>query len=127
MSYQQTGETDHSGDGLLTLSNGSEILVEIKNYSTVVNDDEINKFTFDMKTTKIKFGLFISLATKINKMTIKLYLNLIIIKNKVLTMKIFHKIMKPEEKPIMLILLMVRITNLVSIIYVIIWRIPQKI
>ena len=68
MSYQQTGETDHSGDGLLTLSNGSEILVEIKNYSTIVNDDEINKFTLDMKTTKRKFGLFISIATKINKM-----------------------------------------------------------
>jgi hypothetical protein len=68
MSYQQTGETDHSGDGLLTLSNGSEILIEIKNYSTIVNDDEINKFTLDMKTTKRKFGLFISIATKINKM-----------------------------------------------------------
>jgi hypothetical protein len=70
VSYQQTGEIDHSGDGLLTLSNGSEVLVEIKNYSTIVNDDEINKFTLDMKTTKRKFGLFISLATKINKMKI---------------------------------------------------------
>jgi hypothetical protein len=68
MSYQQTGESDHSGDGLLTLSNGSEILVEIKNYSTIINDDEINKFTYDMKTTKRRFGLFISIATKINKM-----------------------------------------------------------
>jgi len=68
MSYQQTGETDHSGDGLLTLSNGSEILVEIKNYSTIINDDEINKFTYDMKTTKRRFGIFISIATKINKM-----------------------------------------------------------
>ena len=67
MSYQQTGESDHSGDGLLTLSNGSEILVEIKNYSTIINDDEINKFTYDMKTTKRKFGLFISISTKINK------------------------------------------------------------
>ena len=67
MSYQQTGETDHSGDGLITLNNGSEILVEVKNYSTIVNDDEINKFTHDMKTTKRKFGLFISITTKINK------------------------------------------------------------
>ena len=70
MSYQQTGETDHCGDGLITLNNGSEILVEIKNYSTIINDEEINKFTFDMKTTKRKFGLFISLSTKINKMKI---------------------------------------------------------
>jgi hypothetical protein len=70
MIYQPTGETDHSGDGLLTLNNGSEVLVEVKNYSTVINEDEINKFTFDMKTTKRKFGLFISLATKINKMKI---------------------------------------------------------
>jgi len=70
ISYQQTGEIDHCGDGLLTLSNGSEILVEIKNYSNIVNDDEINKFTIDMKTTKRKFGLFISLTTKINKMKI---------------------------------------------------------
>jgi hypothetical protein len=70
MSYQQTGEIDHSGDGLLTLNNGSEILVEIKNYSTIVNEDETNKFTLDMKTTKRKFGLFISLSTKINRMKI---------------------------------------------------------
>ena len=70
MAYQQTGESDHSGDGLITLNNGAEILVEIKNYSTVVNDDEINKFTLDMKTTKRKFGLFISITTKINKMKI---------------------------------------------------------
>ena len=70
MSYQQTGEIDHSGDGLITLNNGSEILVEIKNYSTIINDDEINKFTYDMKMTKRKFGLFISLSTKINKMKI---------------------------------------------------------
>ena len=67
MSYQQTGEIDHSGDGLLTFSNGVEVLVEIKNYMTVINDDEINKFTSDMKTTKRKFGLFISISSKINK------------------------------------------------------------
>jgi len=67
MIYQKTGETDHSGDGLLTFNNGSEILVEIKNYSNVVNDDEVDKFTFDMKKTKRKFGLFISINTKINK------------------------------------------------------------
>jgi hypothetical protein len=67
MSYQKTGEIDHSGDGLLTLNNGGEILVEIKNYATIINDDEINKFTFDMKYTKRKFGLFISINSKINK------------------------------------------------------------
>ena len=67
MSYQKTGEIDHSGDGLLTLNNGSEILVEIKNYATIINDDEINKFTFDMKHTKRKYGLFISINSKINK------------------------------------------------------------
>jgi len=67
VSYQKTGEIDHCGDGLLTLSNGSEILIEIKNYSNIVNDDEIDKFTFDMKTTKRKFGLFLSLNSKINK------------------------------------------------------------
>ena len=67
MSYQKTGEIDHSGDGLLTLNNGQEILVEIKNYATIINDDEINKFTFDMKHTKRKFGLFISINSKINK------------------------------------------------------------
>lgn len=67
VSYQKTGEIDHSGDGLLTLSNGSEILIEIKNYSNIVNDDEIEKFTFDMKTTKRKYGLFLSLNSKINK------------------------------------------------------------
>ncbi len=67
MSYTKTGETDHAGDGLITLSNGKEILVEVKNYQTIVNDDEIDKFTFDMKTTKRKFGLFISINSKINK------------------------------------------------------------
>jgi len=67
MTYQNTGETDHAGDGLLTFNNGAEILVEIKNYTTVINDDEVNKFTNDMKTTKRKFGLFISISSKINK------------------------------------------------------------
>jgi hypothetical protein len=67
MSYQNTGEIDHSGDGLLTLNNGGEILVEVKNYATVINDAEINKFTFDMKHTKRKLGLFISINSKINK------------------------------------------------------------
>jgi hypothetical protein len=67
MSYQNTGEIDHSGDGLLTLNNGGEILVEVKNYATVINDTEINKFTFDMKHTKRKLGLFISINSKINK------------------------------------------------------------
>jgi len=70
MSYQKTGETDHSGDGLITLNNGAEILVEIKNYTTVVNDDEINKFSFDMKHNKRKLGIFISLTSKVNKMKI---------------------------------------------------------
>ena len=70
MSYQKTGEIDHEGDGLLTFNNGVEVLVEIKNYTTIINDTEINKFTNDMKTTKRKLGLFISLTTKINKMKI---------------------------------------------------------
>ena len=67
MIYQNTGEIDHTGDGLLTFNNGSEVLVEIKNYTTVINDDEINKFTNDMKTTKRKYGLFISISSKIHK------------------------------------------------------------
>jgi len=67
MSYQKTGETDHSGDGLITLNNGDEILVEVKNYATVVSEEEINKFTFDMKHTKRKLGIFISINSKICK------------------------------------------------------------
>jgi hypothetical protein len=67
MSYQKTGETDHSGDGLITLNNGGEILVEVKNYATVVSEEEINKFTFDMKHTKRKLGIFISINSKICK------------------------------------------------------------
>ena len=67
MSYQKTGEIDHSGDGLITLNNGGEILVEVKNYATVVSEEEINKFTFDMKHTKRKLGIFISINSKICK------------------------------------------------------------
>jgi hypothetical protein len=70
MTYQKTGEIDHSGDGLLTFNNGTEILIETKNYTNPVNDDEVTKFTNDMKTTKKKYGLFISINSKINKMNI---------------------------------------------------------
>ena len=37
------------------------------NAAGIINDDEVNKFTNDMKTTKRKFGLFISISSKINK------------------------------------------------------------
>jgi hypothetical protein len=70
MTYQKTGEIDHSGDGLLTFNNGTEILIETKNYTNPVNDDEVIKFTNDMKTTKKKYGLFISINSKINKINI---------------------------------------------------------
>ena len=70
MTYQKTGEIDHSGDGLLTFNNGTEILIETKNYTTAVNDDEVIKFTNDMKSTNKKYGLFISINSKIHKMNI---------------------------------------------------------
>jgi len=65
LTYEQTRHIPHSGDGKLHFPENCDVLIEIKNYSYAVNVDEVEKFTFDMKFTNIKFGIFLSLQTPI--------------------------------------------------------------
>ena len=63
--YEKKRHIAHSGDGELNSPSGMKSLVEIKNYSNIVNKDELEKFRYDMKFTKNNLGLFISLKTGI--------------------------------------------------------------
>lgn len=64
LSYENTREIPHSGDGMLHLNN-KKILVEVKNYSLTVPIEEVNKFDYDMSYTKSELGLFISIGSNI--------------------------------------------------------------
>ena len=65
LSYEKTRHIPHSGDGVLTFPNKLKTLVEIKNYSSTVKKEEIDKFEYDLKYNNIHFGLFISLKSSI--------------------------------------------------------------
>lgn len=75
LAYEKTRDIPHSGDGILTFPNkvtnkltGNtklKVLVEIKNYTSTVKKEEIEKFKYDMKFNNIDFGLFISLKSSI--------------------------------------------------------------
>ncbi len=64
--FKPTGKESHSGDGWLYLPNNSIIMIESKNYTSSVNKDEVIKMENDMKTHKIKLGIFISWQSNIN-------------------------------------------------------------
>lgn len=65
LSYEKTRHIPHSGDGILMFPNKLKTLVEIKNYTSTVKKDEIDKFEYDLKFNNINFGLFISLKSSI--------------------------------------------------------------
>ena len=65
LSYEKTRHIPHSGDGILVFPNKLKTLVEIKNYSTTVKKEEVEKFEYDMKFNNINFGIFISLKSSI--------------------------------------------------------------
>ena len=63
--YEKKNTVAHSGDAWVTLPNGKKIMIESKNYSSVVNKDEIIKLEFDMKFNNIKWGIMISYNSRI--------------------------------------------------------------
>lgn len=65
LSYEKTRHIPHSGDGILMFPNKLKTLVEIKNYTSTVKKEEIDKFEYDLKFNNINFGLFISLKSSI--------------------------------------------------------------
>ena len=64
-SYEKTRHIPHNADGMLNSITGLQSLVEIKNYNTNLNKDEVEKFKFDLDYNNIYFGLFISIKTNI--------------------------------------------------------------
>ena len=65
LSYEKTRHIPHSGDGILIFPNKMKALVEIKNYTSCVKKEEIDKFKYDMKYNNTYYGLFISLNSSI--------------------------------------------------------------
>ena len=61
----ETRKIAHSGDAELISPTGLKCLLEIKNYTSSVNKDEVDKLKYDLKFKNIKFGLFVSLQTNI--------------------------------------------------------------
>ena len=63
--YDDTSKKDHCGDAWITLPNKIKVMVESKNYSTVIATKEVVKMETDMKTNNIRFCLFLSLNSPI--------------------------------------------------------------
>ena len=55
ISYKNTNHIPHSGDAWLTLYNDKIVMLESKNYTSVVNKDEVIKMQNDMITNHIKW------------------------------------------------------------------------
>ena len=66
--FERKGHVPHSGDAWLSLPDNKIIMLESKNYGTVVNKDEINKMQSDMINHNIRWGLFISFNSSIQGM-----------------------------------------------------------
>lgn len=66
--FERKGHIAHSGDAWLSLPDNKIIMLESKNYGTVVNKEEINKMQFDMINHNIKWGLFVSFNSSIQGM-----------------------------------------------------------
>lgn len=72
----------HSGDGILNLLD-RKVLIEVKSYSTSVLRKEIEKMRYDMEYNDIRYGILISLGSKIvnsNELDIEVFENRCIIK-----------------------------------------------
>jgi len=55
----------HSGNILITLLTGIKIMVEVKNYNKIIDQEQIDKLKFDMRYNNIKGALFVSLNSGI--------------------------------------------------------------
>jgi hypothetical protein len=58
--YEKKNNTNHSGDAWLHLPDNKIIMLESKNYTSIINKEEINKLESDMITHNIKHGILIS-------------------------------------------------------------------
>jgi hypothetical protein len=68
ITFEKTNHIAHSGDALLTISDYMKVMLEIKNYQTTVNKDEITKLEYDMVYHNIRWGLMISFNSSIQGM-----------------------------------------------------------
>lgn len=66
--YVNTSGISHSGDAWLYLPNNKIVMIESKNYTSVVNKDEIIKMQNDMITHHIRWGIFLSFNSNIQGM-----------------------------------------------------------
>lgn len=64
-SYVNTATIAHHADGVITGPSGLKALAEMKNYTSIVNTDQIEKLKNDMKTTGINFALMMSTSSAI--------------------------------------------------------------
>ncbi len=66
--FERKSGVAHSGDAWLHLPDNKLIMLESKNYTTVVNKDEINKLKSDMINHHIKWGILVSFNSMIQGM-----------------------------------------------------------
>ena len=64
-SYVNTATIAHHADGVISGSSGLKALAEMKNYTSIVNTEQIEKLKNDMKTTGINFALMMSTSSAI--------------------------------------------------------------
>ena len=63
---EETRGTSHSGDALIHIPKNDKVIkvmTEIKNYTNIVDTEEIDKLRYDMKYNKIKYSIFISIRS----------------------------------------------------------------
>jgi hypothetical protein len=68
ITFERKSGTGHSGDAWLHLPDNKIIMLESKNYNTVVNKDEVAKLQSDMINHNIKWGIMISFNSMIQGM-----------------------------------------------------------
>lgn len=66
--FERKSQVAHSGDAWLYLPDNKKIMLESKNYTTVVNKDEIIKLQSDMINHHIRYGLLVSFNSSIQGM-----------------------------------------------------------
>lgn len=62
---ENTSKKPHSGDINITFASKKQLIVEVKNYNTTVDIEQIEKLKYDMKYSKINCGILISLNSGI--------------------------------------------------------------
>jgi hypothetical protein len=68
ITFEKTNHIPHSGDAFLTIGDNMKIMLEIKNYQTTVNKDEITKLEYDMIYNNIRWSLMTSFNSSIQGM-----------------------------------------------------------